>query len=437
MALLDDILAMQGLGGAPGSFPLLPQEQLDPAAEAQAAREAAAARLAAGVRSPQRAAAAQPAFGPFPGLLGLEMTGMQPTAPGNMTPAAAPVIDASVPLPRPRPAEADAPFDITPGDAALPPNATPTSGPAPFSMAPARPGFFDKLLSPDHASTLLALGSGFAGAPSIGTGMRRAFGNAAPYVAMSEKRDEVSRVKNQTVRALMAKGMSEAEATAAASNPTLLASLLKQIHGGDTPAGYKKTETGLSFIPGGPADPAVKRALGDRTNAPPGYRFKNPEDPASDLVAISGGPAEKVDANVAARIGLADSFLGQLPSIRKRINEGQATGPVDGPAGYFGIGEAGELRRQVASGSEALLRNLTGAGMNEKEASDYVARYHLQPHETKWSANSKLDQLERELKATKEAVGRGRGGSHLPVPDAPRAPAAPRITSTGIKWSME
>ncbi len=344
-----------------------------------------------------------------------------------------------VPLPRPRPAMADEATSI-------PPAATSTVGAVPQLPGPADQGetaspftgMLSRLFNPDNAPALLALASGFAGAPDIGTGMRRAFGAAAPHAAVMNAGRSKKENITTTVRALMERGVPQREAFAAARNPEMMKSvvakyfesrpgivagnkLIDPVTGReiatvpekvDLPAGFRRSAdgVGLEYIPGGPADPKYKRASGDRQNAPPGYRWADPNNPERKLVAIPGGPAEKVDANVAARLGLAKSFLAQLPSIRERVNRGLATGPVDAVLGATGYGDAGELRRQIASGSEALLRQLTGAGMNLVEAQKYVARYELQPHDTIERVNSKLNQLERELRATVDEVSLGRGG---------------------------
>jgi hypothetical protein len=199
----------------------------------------------------------------------------------------------------------------------------------------------------------------------------------------------------------------------------------------DVPSGFMKTPGGLTYVPGGPADPEYKRKTMDRRTTPAGYRWENPNDPDSNLVPIPGGPGEKIPAEVAARIGLAKSFLGQLEDytdragapqkgIRARIQEGQATGALDGPLAAFNIGQAGELKRLISSGSEALLRNLTGAGMGIAEASKYVKRYEPEWNDSAATLLSKVDQLERELVSTIETVGKGRG---VASPRPTQAPA--------------
>ncbi|CAL8981872.1 hypothetical protein RHODGE_RHODGE_03977 [Rhodoplanes serenus] len=205
------------------------------------------------------------------------------------------------------------------------------------------------------------------------------------------------------------------------------------LEGGRLPAGFERDPAtgGMRPIAGGPADPNYKRQVTDRQNAPAGYKWADPSNPDAGLVPIAGGPAEKVDAEVAARLGLGRSFLDQLPAIRQRVKSGEMTGPIDAAMGYLGAGAPGELRRQIDSGAEALLRNLTGAGMSQTEAAQYVRRYQFSPTDTAETAGAKLDQLERELRYVMDTVGRGRGGSldRAPPPGTARQPDRPAASA--------
>lgn len=202
------------------------------------------------------------------------------------------------------------------------------------------------------------------------------------------------------------------------------------------PAGFQADGSGgLKPIPGGPADPAYLRTKGDKQNAPSGYKWIDPENPNAGMAPIPGGPGEKVDAEVAGRLGLARSFLGQLPEIRKRVEAGEITGPIDAGMAKLGMGGPGEIRRQMDSGAEALLRMLTGAGMNMEEARDYTRRYRFDPTDKSATVLSKLNQLERELNSVGETVGKGRGG-WTPPSGSVKSPAG-NVTSSGVKWSIE
>lgn len=187
------------------------------------------------------------------------------------------------------------------------------------------------------------------------------------------------------------------------------------------PSGFQRDPAtgGLAPIPGGPADPSYLRQKGDRQNAPSGYQWIDPNNPSAGMVAIPGGPAEKTDAEVAGRLGLAKSFLGELPDIKKRVEAGEITGPIDATKAYMGVGGPGEIRRKIDSGAESLLRMLTGAGMNKEEAAEYTRRYKFHPTDSSATLLSKLDQLDRELNSVGETVGRGRGGWNPPSATKP------------------
>ena len=112
---------------------------------------------------------------------------------------------------------------------------------------------------------------------------------------------------------------------------------------------------------------------------------------------------------MAARIGLAGKFLDEVPLIRERAAAGELSG-LGAVQAYFNAYGPGELARKIKSGTDALLRNLTGAGMPLEEAKKYVSRYEPQLLETSTSMLSKLDQLSDELRRIEENAYRGRGG---------------------------
>lgn len=142
-----------------------------------------------------------------------------PAQPGVAT---APAPEMTVPMPRPRPAEAPA------GDA-LPPNATPTMGVgAPMSLAPptaaaapaAEPGILDRLSAASHA---------MRNAPGL-PGLFDAIGSG-----MSGKRVDPEgralQAQNQTVAALMKRGVAEDIARTAVANPSILQQILPAAFG--------------------------------------------------------------------------------------------------------------------------------------------------------------------------------------------------------------
>ena len=155
------------------------------------------------------------------------------------------------------------------------------------------------------------------------------------------------------------------------------------------------------------------------TKLPPGYRWIEPGNPNSSVEPIPGGPATAISGEIAARVGMADSFLGQAPAIRERLAAGEATGPIDRfMGGNISSSSQAEVMRQIKSGMDALQRMLTGAGMPVAEAAEYERRYLPTYTDDAESSVQKLDQLVRELERVKTIVTRGRGEMGTPpVPD--------------------
>lgn len=147
---------------------------------------------------------------------------------------------------------------------------------------------------------------------------------------------------------------------------------------------------------------------------PGGYRLKDPTNPSLGVEPIPGGPAEEMPGELAARVGMAKSFIARAPDLRRKIQDGQVTGWWDQAVAEGGYGEKGQIYQDLQSGTDALMRLMTGAGMNETEARQYASRYLPSARDTAWSAASKLDRLVEELEATAHEASRGRGGFQSP-----------------------
>ncbi len=143
---------------------------------------------------------------------------------------------------------------------------------------------------------------------------------------------------------------------------------------------------------------------------PQGFRWKDPNKRELGVEPIPGGPATQIPGELAARVGMSESFQGDAPGLRERLQSGDMTGPVDTTLAQFGIGDRGQTYRQIQSGVDALTRLLTGAGMNNAEAKAYAERYLPGYRDTPESAVQKLDQLSKELESAKSMAMRGRGG---------------------------
>lgn len=160
---------------------------------------------------------------------------------------------------------------------------------------------------------------------------------------------------------------------------------------------------------------------------PANHRWVDPNDKSKGTVPIPGGPGETVAAEVAGRIGLAKNFLKNMPDIERRIEAGEVG--IDNPRNHLlaigGQGAPGDLRRKIDSGADALIRMMTGAGMNIGEATDYARRYRVTPFDTKANMQSKVKGLAEELRSTATEVAKGHGGFQDPSVGAPTSAGVP------------
>lgn len=315
-------MLLGGTGGSIASPPasaLFPGE-LTPAEEAEAARKAAASAFAArsGRNRQGRPTPGMAPESPIPFTAGMlspyGVSWPQAPAPAASGSVDAPAPDRStvadlppstndpasgepvlfengVPLPRPRPPTVtpdgvdigpgpNAPFSMAPteGDGdRLPPGATPT-GPQPLpTAAPPGPqpvpgglgqldGILGKIFNPANAPLLLALGGGLAGAPSLGTGMRRGFSQAAPAAALLRKEQVDENSIRETYKALVGRGIPAQEALAAVRNPDIMKAvvgkyfetkpltvhMIKDPLGGETPVVFNPSSGKFMDMAGNP-----------------------------------------------------------------------------------------------------------------------------------------------------------------------------------------
>ena len=185
---------------------------------------------------------------------------------------------------------------------------------------------------------------------------------------------------------------------------------------------------------GGLADYARSKTaaggVGGGYKVPTGYRPVDPNNPEAGLEPIPGGPAEEIPGELAARLGMSKSFLEKAPTLREKLANGDVTGWWDQRFALNGVGERGQVYQELQSGADALMRLLTGAGMNESEARTYTQRYLPTGTDTAETAVNKLDRLTSELRATAEEAGKGRGGFKA-------GGAGSGSTSNRIRWSVK
>ena len=156
-----------------------------------------------------------------------------------------------------------------------------------------------------------------------------------------------------------------------------------------------------------PLLPAPNAPITKFGKAPSGYRFKAD----GTLEPIPGGPGEAISGELAARLGLADDALLQLPGFIEKAKKGQLAGPIDYAMGKLGRGEQGKQYREIDAASEALTRMLTGAGMNIEEARREANLYKPTIKDDDAAVASKAEQLQRRLKSVSEVARKGRGGN--------------------------
>lgn len=143
---------------------------------------------------------------------------------------------------------------------------------------------------------------------------------------------------------------------------------------------------------------------------PSGYRWTDPNNREAGVTPIPGGPATQVPAELAARVGMGENWLQKdLPQLKEDVKAGSATGPIDQGMAWAGYGKPAEIKRKFQSGVEVLSRLLSGAGMTQVEIDEKASRYMPTPLDTPESLQSKLDQLEAEIRAAGNAAMRGRG----------------------------
>jgi GH24 family phage-related lysozyme (muramidase) len=111
------------------------------------------------------------------------------------------------------------------------------------------------------------------------------------------------------------------------------------------------------------------------------------------------GASGSVPSEVGARMELANAWMkNELPSIRERVKKFTNRDYLDLA---LGRGNAAEVSRRIETGSEALIRMMTGAGKSAEEARAYATRYSISATDRKETMLNKLAGLERDLVASR------------------------------------
>lgn len=315
------------------------------------------------------------------------------------------------------------------------PMAAPVGPQVAHQAAPSQQPFFNE----DRKAYLNDLFTGWAAGSTPGESL--AYG-AKLVAANSQGR----KGRNETIDWLKGKGVDEATAKQLASNPPALNEYLKNMYEKNKPIeiGGRLVDPNTYQVIADFSDPnskltsdqrefqqakadgftgsfmdyqiKMKEAGRNQVNIdtgeklPQGFRWKDPNKRELGVEPIPGGPATQIPGELAARVGMSESFQGDAPGLRDRLQSGDMTGPIDTTLAQWGIGDRGQTYRQIQSGVDALTRLLTGAGMNIAEAKAYSERYLPGYRDTPGSAVQKLDQLSKELESAKSMAMRGRGG---------------------------
>lgn len=136
-----------------------------------------------------------------------------------------------------------------------------------------------------------------------------------------------------------------------------------------------------------------------------------------------GGKGGSVSGEILGRIGMGERFLSRVPDIEKRIDavygpkgQGLAENLASRVKQYAGYGEGTAIANDISSGSDALVRMLTGAGMHEQEAQAYAKRYNLTPGATYEQMKQRFGNLRGDLRASIDAIKAGKNITSADLP---------------------
>lgn len=128
-----------------------------------------------------------------------------------------------------------------------------------------------------------------------------------------------------------------------------------------------------------------------------------------DYINESKRTPSSLGGEMGARIGLGDKFIrDDFEPVDERLKQWSQGDRLDLA---FGRGEAGKVWRKIESGRDALVRQLTGAGMAVAEAENQAARYQIAPTDTVATMRSKISGLRADLEAVRGGAIEGKTGS--------------------------
>jgi hypothetical protein len=171
-------------------------------------------------------------------------------------------------------------------------------------------------------------------------------------------------------------------------------------------------DTAIETNSGRTVNAPAKADEGERLEA--GMRWKDPANKSLGVEPVPGSSKEKIDGEIAGRIGLAKSWLTQAPQVYSAIKDGALSNPVERAALATGVGGPASLSRRIESGVDALIHLKTGAGVNVEEAKRNARRYLPSAADSQATMLDKLQQLTDEVRTMAVEAGKGRGGFESP-----------------------
>ena len=169
--------------------------------------------------------------------------------------------------------------------------------------------------------------------------------------------------------------------------------------------------------------------------APKGYRFEDPRDPQSSLVAIKGGPAEKLPATAAGKSALVEQGSRDMDRFKEMLFDKK--GKLDRTtvtllnAPYIPPGKARRAYSAIFNAINARLRLESGAAVPESEVKRAMKAFLPKPLDDVETANFKIDRMKEFFDIFQETLGTGRSPAQQPI--------KPTFSGSvnGIKWSVK
>ena len=189
--------------------------------------------------------------------------------------------------------------------------------------------------------------------------------------------------------------------------------------------------------------------------APAGYRWSTTNPGQQE--AIEGGPASKLPAETAGKVGMMRVAVSSLPAMRNIFlgEQDEKTGKRSGATinafdYYANRGTTGEGYRLGVGAIESVLRAASGAAVPETEVTRYAGLFLPSYVDTDETKGRKLDSLERWISTMLSAIQEGRpvsmaeaeqlargmtAGQEPPTAAQADAPATP--APTGGTWPIK